>query len=124
MLPDDDTPFANATIAPSRSPGSNPESVDINVFHRCYGHSHEALLYDTAKRIGVTLTGELQPCAGCSQGKGYRKAIPSTTSSRSTRKLQRVFVDLSGKRSVASYGGSFYAMIVRDDYTRYSWVFF
>ena len=86
--------------------------------------SHEALLYDTAKRIGVTLTGELQPCAGCSPGKGYRKAIPSTTSSCSTGKLQRVFVDLSGKRSVTSYGGSDYAMIVRDDFTRYSWVYF
>ena len=57
-------------------------------------------------------------------GKGLRKTIPSTTTSRATRKVQRVFVDLSGKKAVASINGSRYAMIVRDDFTRYSWLYF
>lgn len=100
------------------------KTMDINEFYCSYGHAHEALLRSTAKRMGVKLTGEFQPCAGCSRGKGYRKPIPSTTSSRSTRKLQRVFVDLSGKKSVPSIGGSYYAMIVRDDFTRFTWLYF
>lgn len=81
------------------------------------------LLFDTAEQLGVTLTGELQLCTGCSQGKGLRKAIPSSTSTQATRKLERLFLDLSGKKDVASIGGSYYTMIVCDDFTRYTtWV--
>ena len=57
-------------------------------------------------------------------GKGLRKAIPSTTTSRATRKLGRVFIDLGGKREVTSIGGKHYPMIVRDDLTRFTWLFF
>ena len=107
------------------APGYTPEkTMDINDFHVGMGHLHEGLLHDTADQIGVTLTGELQPCTGCSMGKGYRKAIPSTTSSRATRKLQRVFTDLSGRKAVAGIGGFHYTMIIRDDLTRYTWVYF
>ena len=112
---------AGATIAPGVRPR---RTYDINHFHCCYGHMHETLLHDTAKRSGVTLTGELQPCTGCSMGKGLRKAIPSTTTTRATEKLGRVFVDLSGKKDVASIGGSHYCMIIRDDYTRFTWLYF
>ena len=111
---------ANATIAPGLQYRS---TYDINHFHCSYGHLHEALLHDTARQLGVKLTGELQPCSGCSMGKGLRKAIPSTTTTRAT-KLERVFIDLSGKKSVASIGGSHYCMIIGDDYTRFTWVHF
>ena len=97
--------------------------MDITDFHVGVGHLHEGLLHDTAGQLGVSLTGELQPCTGCSLGKGYRKAIPSTTSTRATRKLQRVFTDLSGKKAVAGIGGVHYTMIIRDDLTRYTWVY-
>ena len=56
--------------------------------------------------------------------KGKRLPIPKTTSSRSTRPLQRVFVDLSGPRPVQSIGGAQYIMIVKDDYSHYSCTFF
>ena len=50
---------ANATIAPGLQYRS---TYDINHFHCSYGHLHEALLRDTARQLGVKLTGELQPC--------------------------------------------------------------
>ena len=40
--------------------------------------------------------GRLRPCTGCSMAEGYRKPIASSTKSRATEKLERVFVDLSG----------------------------
>ena len=56
--------------------------------------------------------------------KGYRTPIANSTKSRATQKLGRVFVDLSGPKSVNSLPGKRYVMIVKDDYTRYSWIYF
>ena len=56
--------------------------------------------------------------------KGKRLSTPKTTSPRSTRPLQRVFVDLFEPRPVHSIGGAQYIMIVKDDYSRHFWTFF
>ncbi|CAB1114111.1 unnamed protein product [Ectocarpus sp. CCAP 1310/34] len=78
--------------------------VDINDFHCAHGHSHEVLLRTTAKQQGTTLVGELRECLGCSTAKGLSKPIPNKTSTRADKKLQRVFVDLSGKARGQSLG--------------------
>ena len=89
------SPFAgNAVIAPGHQPSL---SVDINIFHCSYGHVHESLLRSTVRSMGITLEGTLQPCAGCSQAKGLRRAIPPKTLTRTGKKLGRVFVDLGSQ---------------------------
>ena len=55
---------------------------------------------------------------------GLRKAIPSTKTSRATRKLGHLFIDPGGKREVASIRGKQYPMIVCDDLTCFTWLFF
>ena len=56
--------------------------------------------------------------------KAYRKGIAHETKCRSDKKLGRVFVDLGGRKDVASVGGKEYPMIVRDDCTRRTWMYF
>ena len=56
--------------------------------------------------------------------KGLRKPIARSTHTRTDKKLQRVFVDLSGKMIVPSIGGQWYTLIVRDDCTRFTRVYF
>ena len=99
-------------------------AININDFHAAYGHANEVLLRDTATRMGITLVGELQPCSGCSQAKGLKKGVPSSTSTRSDKKLGRVFIDLSGPKPVPSLGGKNYTCLIRDDFTRMTWVYF
>ena len=111
-------PVVAAVIAPGAE--QTRQTIDINDFHVSYAHGHALSLVETARQLGITLTGELFPCLGCSMAKWKRLPIPKTTSSRSTRPLQRVFVDLSGPRPVQSIGGAQYIMIVKDDYSRYS----
>ena len=53
-----------------------------------------------------------------------RKGIAHETKCRSDNKLGRVFVDLGGKKDVASVGGKHYPMIVKDDFTRRAWMLF
>ena len=56
--------------------------------------------------------------------KGIRMPIPSTTHGRAAKRLFRVFVDLGGKKHVASMGGNKYPMIVKDDFSRHACMYF
>ena len=50
--------------------------------------------------------------------KAIRKGFSHGTKRRSDKNLGRVFVDLGGRKDVASVGGKHYPMIVKDDLTR------
>ena len=56
--------------------------------------------------------------------KGLGRGIKKSTHTRADKKLGRVFVDLSGLKLVKSHGGKRYTLIVRDDFSRYTWVYF
>ena len=106
------------------SADSHEAAVGINVFLCIHGHANEFLLRKTAKSLGVELIVELRPCTGCSMVKGYRKPIANITKSPATEKQGRIFVDFSGPKSTHSLLGKKYVMIVKDDFTRYSWIYF
>ena len=114
----------NAVIAPGPEPSHRYTPVDIDAFHAADAHAHEGALRKTAKQIGVTLKGELHECKSCSVAKGIRIPIPSKTQIRAAERLFRVFVDLEGKRHVASMGGNNYPMIGRDDFSRHAGMYF
>ena len=115
---------ANAVIAPGPEPSNRGTSVDINAFHAAHAHAHEGALRKTAKQMGVILKGELHECKDCSMVKDIWMPIPSKTHGRAAKRLFRVFVDLGGKKDVASMGGNKYPMIVRDDFSRRAWMYF
>ena len=56
--------------------------------------------------------------------KGIRIPNPSKTHGRVAKILFRVFVDLGGKKHVASMEGNKYLIIVRDDFSRHVWMYF
>ena len=86
--------------------------------------SHEVLLRKTAEEQGIVLEGKLLECRGCSMAKGLRKGNKQSTHTRAGKKLGRVFVDLSGPMVVESLGRVRYTLIVRNDFSRYTWVYF
>ena len=118
VQPDHPVPLAFPFIAPGAA-DSREAAVDMNVFHCVYGHANEFLLRETAKSLPgrCRAIGSMRPCARCSMAKGYR----NSTKSRATEKLGRVFVDLSGPKSTHSLLGKKYVMMLKDDFTRYSW---
>ena len=91
---DQSNEHTHAVVVPRVIP--SPLVVNTNDFHCSHGHSHEALLYKTAKKIGVKLEGELASCSGCSQAKGSRKPIKPYTTTRAVKPGGRVFVGLAG----------------------------
>ena len=114
----------NAVIAPGLGPSNRDTPVDINTFHAAHAHAHEGVLRKTTKQMGVALKGELRECKSCSMAKSTRMPILSKTHGRAPNRLFRVFVDLGGKKHVASMGGNKYPMIVRDDLSRHAWIYF
>ena len=116
---------ANATTAPGLSPSNRDTPVDINDFRVAHAHVHEGALRKTAKQMGVTLEVKLHECKGCLLAEGIRMSIPSKTHCREDKRLSRVFVDLGGKKHVTSMRGNKYpTMIIRDDFSRYAWLYF
>ena len=66
----------------------------------------------------MKLTGTLLTCSGCMQAKGGRALVPTATSSGMTHSLQRVSVDISGPRKIASAEAAVYLILFKDDATR------
>ena len=99
-------------------------STDINTSHCTCGPTYEVLLKKMAEQQEVNLSGELHEYRGYLMPKGLRRPIARLTHTREDNKLQRVFVDLSGKITVPSIGGKWYTLIVRDDSTRFTRVHF
>nr|GEY75136.1 retrotransposon protein, putative, unclassified [Tanacetum cinerariifolium] len=63
-------------------------------------------------------------CSTCKQGKIHRKHHKSKTYFASDKLLYLLHMDLCGPMRVKSINGKRYVLVVVDDYSRYTWVFF
>ena len=63
-------------------------------------------------------------CRSCVEGKMHDIYHPSKTIISSKRVLELLHVDLFGPIPEASLGGKKYCLVIVDDYSRYTWVFF
>nr|GEV23549.1 retrovirus-related Pol polyprotein from transposon TNT 1-94 [Tanacetum cinerariifolium] len=63
-------------------------------------------------------------CSACEQGKIHRKHHTSKTTFASNKLLYLLHMDLCGLMRVESINGKRYVLVVVDDYSRYTWVFF
>nr|GEZ82753.1 hypothetical protein [Tanacetum cinerariifolium] len=63
-------------------------------------------------------------CSACEQGKIHRKHHKSKTAFASNKPLYLLHMDLCGLMRVQSINGKRYVLVVVDDYSRYTWVFF
>nr|GEV28284.1 putative ribonuclease H-like domain-containing protein [Tanacetum cinerariifolium] len=63
-------------------------------------------------------------CFACKQGKIHQKHHKSKTAFASNKPLYLLHMDLCGPMRVQSINGKRYVLVVVDDYSRYTWVFF
>nr|GFA99671.1 hypothetical protein [Tanacetum cinerariifolium] len=63
-------------------------------------------------------------CSACEQGKIHRKHHNSNTAFASNKPLYLLHMDLCGPMHVQSINEKRYVLVVVDDYSRYTWVFF
>ena len=92
--------------------------------HRPLGHPSEQITRDTAKKLGVELSGPYTPCVAYFKAKACRNTVPKSTNTRSTRRAGRFYVDLGGSMPATSLSCSKYVMIYVDDFSRSKIVLF
>ncbi|GJR06327.1 retrovirus-related pol polyprotein from transposon TNT 1-94 [Tanacetum coccineum] len=63
-------------------------------------------------------------CPACEQGKIHRKHHKSKMAFASNKPLYLLYMDLCGPMRVKSINRNRYVLVVVDDYSRYTWVFF
>lgn len=49
--------------------------TDINLFHCIYDHADETFLKHTARKLNVTLEGQMHACTGCSMAKDTERVF-------------------------------------------------
>ncbi|GJW09695.1 retrovirus-related pol polyprotein from transposon TNT 1-94 [Tanacetum coccineum] len=63
-------------------------------------------------------------CFSCEQGKNKKATFPSKLVPSTNSKLALLHMDLYGPMKVESVNGKLYILVIVDDYSRYTWVFF
>ena len=121
---DDASPQPPAMVATMMRPDPS-SSMNVNDFHNSLGHAKVKALYETAKQMGIKLTGIQEYCDDCAAAKAIKRTVPKVVNSsrKSSRPFQRVFMDLAGGYPNAT-GGAMYLMQLLDDYTNFGWTVF
>ncbi|GJU76735.1 retrovirus-related pol polyprotein from transposon TNT 1-94 [Tanacetum coccineum] len=63
-------------------------------------------------------------CSACEQGKSKKASFPSKLVPSTDSKLELIHMDLYGLMRVKSINGKKYILVIVDDYSRYTWVYF
>ncbi|GJY11431.1 retrovirus-related pol polyprotein from transposon TNT 1-94 [Tanacetum coccineum] len=63
-------------------------------------------------------------CLACEQGKSKKASLPPKLVPSTESKLELLHMDLCGLMRVASINGKKYILVIVDDYSRYTWVYF
>ena len=121
------TTIPSAAVPPAMTAAvlrpSATTSTDINDLHVSLGHAHEGNLRETAKQMGIRVTGTLVPCSECAAAKGIRRSVSRSTARRVIKPLERLYGDLSGAMP-ASTGGLVYCFFIVDCYSNLGWPIF
>jgi hypothetical protein len=75
-------------------------------------------------RSSLKIGTKARPCAACQAGKQVGTSHPSKNVVMTSRPLEILHMDLFGPIAYLSIEGSKYGLVIIDDYSRLTWVFF
>ena len=91
--------------------------MDVNKAHKLYGHIDNQMLNNMCKSMNIILTGTKRTCKACAYAKAKSIAVPKKTYNRSTKRGERLFVDISRRYKKSLVGRKYWVLII-DDFTR------
>jgi transposase InsO family protein len=99
------------------------------LWHRCLAHVGMKNLHKLLKGehvLGLTNVyfQKDRPCAACQAGKQVGSTHHNKNVMTSSRPLELLHMDLFGPVAYLSIGGSKYGLVIIDDFSRFTWVFF
>ena len=106
-------------------------SPDIATWHRCLGHANyravaDMITHGLIQGVSATPRKPIPRCDSCVLGKQTKTSVPKARvqgvqEGKATRRLEKVWVDLSGPHDVVSRTGGRYVMNIVDDHTSFIW---
>nr|GEU36918.1 ribonuclease H-like domain-containing protein [Tanacetum cinerariifolium] len=102
---------------------------ESNLWHRRLGHIHFKTMNKLVKGnlvrgLPLKVFENNHTCVACKKGKQHKAFCKSKLVSSVSQPLQRLHMDLLGPTFVKSLNKKSYCLVVTDDYSRFSWVFF
>jgi len=102
---------------------------DPSLCHKRASHIH---MHHLNKIISKELVFGLQKlnfekdkiCVSCQKGKQTKTSFKSKKIISTTRPLELLHIDLFGPSRTKSLGGNYYALVIVDDFSRFTWTFF
>ncbi|GJS47182.1 putative ribonuclease H-like domain-containing protein [Tanacetum coccineum] len=109
--------FAKATIDES------------NLWHRRLGHinfktMNKLVKGNLVRGLPLKLFENNHTCVACQKGKQHKASCKTKLVSSINQPLQMLHMDLFGPKTARSINHKIYCLVVTDDYSRFSWVFF
>ncbi|GJY72703.1 putative ribonuclease H-like domain-containing protein [Tanacetum coccineum] len=104
-------------------------SDESKLWHRRLGHinfktTNNLVNGNLVRGLPLKLFEIHQTCVACQKGKQHRASCKSKTVSSISQPLHMLHMDLFGPTFVKSLMKKMYCLVVTDDYSRFSWVFF
>lgn len=102
----------------------------ISVWHERLGHVNYKTLQEMNNKKPIldmhieNIPADVPFCEGCAYGKQHRESFPKQGANRAKVPGEVFHADLCGKMSVPSIGKSNYFLLLKDDFSRYCFVYF
>nr|GEW34041.1 Gag-Pol polyprotein [Tanacetum cinerariifolium] len=102
---------------------------ESNLWHRRLGHinfktMNKLVKGNLVRGLPSKVFKNNHTCVACKKGKQHRASCKTKFVSSVCQPLQRLHMDLFGPTFVKSLNKKSYCLVVTDDYSRFSWVFF
>nr|GEZ55496.1 hypothetical protein [Tanacetum cinerariifolium] len=102
---------------------------ESNHWHRRLGHinfktMNKLIKGNLVRRLPSKVFENNHICVACKKGKQHRASCKTKPVSSISQPLQRLHMDLFGPTFVKSLNKKSYCLVVTNDYSRFSWVFF
>ena len=87
--------------------------MNYNHFHAICGHQFDKYAKETAKKLGINLTGSPEDCIHCARGKIKKTKISKEVTNNEKLPGERIVMDIMGCKK-ASKGGNKYVHVKID----------
>nr|GEX45152.1 putative ribonuclease H-like domain-containing protein [Tanacetum cinerariifolium] len=104
-------------------------NVKSNLWHRRLGHinfktMNKVVKGNLVRGLPSKIFKNDHTCVACQKGKQHKASCKSQLVNSISQPLQILHMDLFGPTSIKYNMGKMYCLVVTDDYSRFSWVFF
>ncbi|GJX23972.1 putative ribonuclease H-like domain-containing protein [Tanacetum coccineum] len=102
---------------------------ESNKWHRRLGHVnfknlHKLVKGKLVRGLPLKIFQNDHTCIACQKGKQHKASCKAKSVSSISHSLQLLHMDLFGPTSVRSLNHKTYCLVITDDFSRFSWVFF